>query len=120
VSNLLDDDVALDAQLEEINTLERHLDTGWPRFARRKPLRLREAKAGKWVAYREDLPDRHWTAEELAERLSSLRSRAVVEHERVADRQRMDALNARVRTLLGDADFEFYTNTLIGYGMPRG
>lgn len=119
MSNVLDDEVALDAQLDEINTLQRHLDTGWPLFARRKPLRLREAKAGKWVAYREDLPDRHWTAEELDERLWSLKILAASNKEQVERRQRMDALNERVRALLGDADYEFYTNTLIGYGTPR-
>ena len=118
--DLLDDADLLDACLEEINTLGRHLDTGGPPFARRAPKRLREARLGRWVAYRMDQPDRHWTAEDLDERLVSLRNRAAVEHERVAHRQRMDALNARVRELLGDADFEFYTQSLTGYGSPRG
>lgn len=121
MSNVLDDDVGLDAMLAEINQLQRNLGSlsRWPPFARRKPLRLREAKSGKWVAYREDMPDRCWCSNDLAEHLESLRTLAANNQKHVAQQRRMDALNARVRELLGDADYEFYTNTLTGYGAPR-
>lgn len=122
MSNVLDDDVGLDAMLAEINQLQRNMGSlsRWLPFARRKPLRLREAKAGKWVAYREDMPDRCWCSNDLTEHLESLRTLAANNQKHVAQQRRMDALTARVRELLGDADYEFYTNTLTGYGAPRG
>lgn len=79
MSNILDDQEALEKVVDRINFLERS----------------------------------------MAEELARLEERAVEHAARVAHTQRMDSLNARVKALLGDEEFEFYTNTLIGYGMPR-
>ena len=65
-------------------------------------------------------PGREWTLELFLEHLDDLRDRAQRHQQRVDDIRRMDDLNARVRELLGDEDFGFYTSRLIGCGSPRG
>mgnify|MGYP006274648097 CR=1 FL=1 len=121
MSNILDDQEALEQVVDRINFLERSMDIkGYlGTLEIRKPKRLVERKEGKWVAFRRGRQDKFFTAAELAEELARLEERAVEHAAQVAHTLRMDSLNARVKALLGDEDFEFYTNTLIGYGMPR-
>ena len=120
-TNILDDLEALEKVVDRINFLERAMEVVRYRgtLEIRKPKRLVERKEGKWVAYRQADQIKFFTAAELAEELAYLEERVVEHAARVADTQRMDSLNARVKAVLGDEDFEFYTRILIGYGMPR-
>jgi thymidine kinase len=120
-TNILDDLEALEKMVDRINFLERSMKLLRSRGALeiRKPKKLVERKEGKWVACRQADQNKFFTAVELVDELAYLEDRAVEHAAQVADTQRMDNLNARVKALLGDEDFEFYTKTLIGYGMPR-
>lgn len=120
--NILDDEAGLRSLISEANDLQRHLGLAYNNipFGIRRPRRLVEGKAGRWVIYQPEWPTREWTADTFMEHLGELRDLVQRHADRIAHQRRMDDLNARVRELLGDADFEFYTSTLIGYGSPRG
>ena len=120
--NILDDETSLRSLISEANDLQRHLGLTYNNipFDMRRPKRLAEGKAGRWAIYQPACPTREWTAEDFLQHLGELRDLAQRHADRVARQQRMADLNAQVRELLGDADFEFYTSTLAGLGSPRG
>ena len=120
--NILDDETSLRELISEANDLQRHLGmTHALPFDIRPPRRLVEGKAGRWVIHQPRAwPTRAWTVDEFIEHLDELKCFAQRHADQLARSRRMADLNARVRALLGDTDFEFYTSTLIGYGSPRG
>ena len=120
--NMLNDKADLTELINEANELQRHLGLSHLHrpFGIRRPRRLVEGKAGKWVIHQPSQPNRGWTLELFLQHLDDLRDRAQRHQQRVDAIRRMDDLNARVRELLGDEDFGFYTSRLIGCGSPRG